>query len=114
MMKKYLAYGILFSLILAGSSFAADLPMLPVNITPKTQSKPVHPLNNYNYPNYNMNINGSNYYNIRYCPYGCLYSTTLTSSELRAVSDARRRARLEAKCRANKAKKSKCDELTED
>ena len=113
MIKKYLVYGMLFS-IFSSSSFASDIPMFPANPTPKTPIQPVNPLNNYNYPNYNLNINGSNYYNVRYCPYGCLYSTTLTSNELRAVSDARRKARLEAKCKVHKAKKSKCEELMED
>ena len=113
MIKKYLAYGILFSLFLINNALASDKPMLPVEATPKASVKSVHHLNNYQ--GYNININDGIYYeSLRYCPCGCLYSTTLTTKELRAYSNAKRRAKLEARCKANKARKSDCEKLMEE
>lgn len=112
-MKKYLV--VLFALFLAGCALASDRPMLPVNVTPNSPAKPTHPLNNYNYQGYNININDGTYYeSLKYCPYGCFYSTTLTTKELRAYSKAKRRAKLEARCNANKARKSECEKLMEE
>ena len=111
-MKKYLIFGILFSTFIANTALSSELPMFPIKNEADISKKTSYPQNYYN----NNLDNFQNYYfNYRRCyGYNCWYSTTLTTNELRARADEKRKARLEAKCKANKARKSKCKELMED
>ena len=111
MVKKSLIFIFIFLTSLAVK--ASDLPMLPIMTQPKQSAPPKnYPTNNYN--NYYFNNQGSCYNTKGNYFYNCLYSTTLTTKELKARRDAYKKAKLEAKCKENKAKKSKCEKLKED
>jgi hypothetical protein len=116
-MKKHIISGVICFFVLSNAVQASDLPMLPIKTQQKNSPLPPqsYQQNNYNYNNLNFNGYDSIYYNTPiHCMSNCLYSTTLTTKELRALRKARKRAKLEAKCKNNKTKSSKCESLLED
>lgn len=107
-MKKSYIYSFLIFCGLTQITLASDLPKLQMTPTPKVKES-----NSTTVPLINQYNNGYNC-GLGYCYNHLIYYTMLTSSEIRAKGDTIRRARLEEKCKKNKAKKSKCKELMED
>ena len=87
MVKKIFIYVVFCLMVLSAKALASDLPKLLIKTTPKS-----NPLN------YNNTIYHNNIYqnNCSYYGYNCLYSTTLSTKELRARRKARKQAKLEA------------------